>query len=1105
MAEFDEIKNADPYAFIKADDFFNYFDTNVFDTCIRQPETISFHEEDQPKIEIGGQAKEVFRRGKIFRLHEMLDDELVDQSFLLIEFIRPRVWRIRFNPAAKGQCSFKDDNSCAIVYSTMSTLIEKLDNFEQISWGVELICAPSYYILQSVMTLDNGEKRPEVQLWIQKDPFQITAIRLLGNSHPVEKLPIVSTMDEGTETHLNLQPQKGNDVAVIWKTKPKPLKYMHRGSATILSVQTPVTAHYMGFGEQGGRHLFKDKTYMNYFNFDNMMYHNVYGGGPLDDREPLYHTEPFWVEAASHSGLQSVLGTMIDNYSQTCIDVRKKHQNTLRIATRFNEFNCMIVAADKVSDLLQTYTSIVGKPSLKPRYALGYHQGCYGYDTQQMITECIDEYQKVDFPIDGIHIDVDMQKKYKTFTIDTRDGHFPKPEDMFTALREKGVKCCTNITPHINSTPDDSYSTLNQLVDNKYYITDHRSVIKGVSHPCQERYYNWNVGERAMIKPSEQRPPYDPSDDTNLSETYDTGKPFHGGVWYGGKNGTPTYYPDLNRSIVRNWWGKQYQYLFECGLEFVWQDMTSPCIAAEYGDMKSFPFRLLLNCDTGPDEVFKPKRKAIELWSLYSFNLHKATFNGLEKLHETEDSEGKHQLKWREGRRNFIIGRGSYTGSHRFAGLWTGDNSSTWNFFSISVVQVLALGMSGNAISGQDVGGFEPAPGQNDWADPQLLIRWYCAYSLLPWFRNHYTKRRNSIENPKVQRKHGKLFQEPYAFENYYKANADNFKVPREAMLFRAVLPVCRYYVRLRYSLMQLLYDAMFENAITGMPIARSMVITDDQDTTLFSENKDYTSDQYLVRNDILVAPPLRPEEEFKRHEVYLPYPDEWFPMNLRPDEEKGRALELAIDGGSYVSCECNITDEEKHVPYITPMYIREGAIIPKIRTRLSTPDWYPNGAPPPANIAPPEANPITFHVYPGKNNLYKMYLDDGISMDSEPLNRIPKVERNEGRVADNYSEVHIQQTSFIDKDKKYTRVLTVKSPWNHYDNYEKSVGLKYTAIFWHKEAVYNSKITVDLFYGEQQVVCHPEHNERARASVVTFPTNVAHDTGVTIKLTYNR
>lgn len=91
---------------------------------------------------------------------------------------------------------------------------------------------------------------------------------------------------------------------------------------------------------------------------------------------------------------------------------------------------------------------------------------------------------------------------------------------------------------------------------------------------------------------------------------------------------------------------------------------------------------------------------------------------------------------------------------------------------------------------------------------------------------NHYTKYRTFLDglHKGEMRKDGKQFQEPYAYDQHYRENMHHFHDPREAFLFRAVLPVCRYYVRLRYSLMQLLYDAMFENAITGLPVARSMV-----------------------------------------------------------------------------------------------------------------------------------------------------------------------------------------------------------------------------------------------------------------------------------------
>lgn len=123
-----------------------------------------------------------------------------------------------------------------------------------------------------------------------------------------------------------------------------------------------------------------------------------------------------------------------------------------------------------------------------------------------------------------------------------------------------------------------------------------------------------------------------------------------------------------------------------------------------------------------PDGVKKSELPAIQLWALYAFNLHKATYHGWNNNEK------------RKGKRNFIIGRGGFIGLHRFAGLWTGDNSSSWDFLRVSVAQVLSLGVSGITISGGDVGGFEPyADGK--WASPELVMRWYAAYSLLPWFR----------------------------------------------------------------------------------------------------------------------------------------------------------------------------------------------------------------------------------------------------------------------------------------------------------------------------------------------------------------------------------
>lgn len=196
---------------------------------------------------------------------------------------------------------------------------------------------------------------------------------------------------------------------------------------------------------------------------------------------------------------------------------------------------------------------------------------------------------------------------------------------------------------------------------------------------------------------------------------------------------------------------------------------------------------------------------------------------------------------------------------HRFAALWTGDNASTWDFLRMNVAQVLSLGMCGLAICGQDIGGFESESGWQKWADPELLMRWTMVGAFLPWFRNHYI------------RKGSKSFQEPWAYQ-YVDLNNVN---PVEARRFYPmVLPVCRYYIERRYRLLQLFYDAMFENTLNGMPICRSMILTDPQDHALYNDKAEFLDDQFMVRKDLLIAPLLEPQLEENaggRLDIYLP------------------------------------------------------------------------------------------------------------------------------------------------------------------------------------------------------------------------------------------
>ncbi|RPA96223.1 hypothetical protein L873DRAFT_1791713 [Choiromyces venosus 120613-1] len=915
---------------------------------------------------------------------------------------------------------------------------------------------------------------------------------------------------------------------IVWETAGVGLSWKKTGkaAATVLTSKKPGLARYMGrkrtFEKEHSYELFQWvsvklsalilRGLILSLDFDNMTYSSVYGQGPLDEREPLYHSEPFWLELNGLPNYKSQVATFVDNYSQICVDFCVNHGGEINVGTRFGPLQYFVFAGDSVAEIIQLYSSIIGRSRLKPRYVLGHHQGCYGYDTRNKVLKAGHGYVNRDIPLDGIHIDVDLQDDYRTFTIDS-ERRFSRPKEMFDELRALGIKSCTNITPVINLNPSDTYTTLQEGRENGHFIMDKRFDDGNSVVPVHKvEYICYEGGVKLLIDPVNEKGQF-PGAEYDFTKYYNNPKEaYRGGVGYGGTLGAPGHYPNLNNANTRKWWGEQYKYLFDQGLEFIWQDMTTPAIAKEYGDMKGLPFRLMVesDCWSGKDDSPEQMKPAIEIWSLYSYNLHKATYEGLNKLEK------------RKNKRNFIIGRGSYAGANKWAGLWTGDNASTWDHLHISVSQVLALGTSGNEIVGTDVGGFMPAGGFDTssggrWAEPELLIRWYCAYSMLPWFRNHYHGKRGM-----------KLFQEPWAFTDHFNSNPSGVH-EKERYLWLSVEPICRYYVKLRYSLLQLLYDAMFEHQFNGLPIARSLVITDSEDLSLLGEQDWVLDNEYMVRNDLLVCPVMHQQSVAGGHRsIYLPQPDGWYKFNLRIDDgtlrHDGVPLEKRIPGGSKFEADAHIASEPAFLPNITPMFVREGGIIPQIEVRQHT------------DHIPGKINPIFIHLYPGrKTNSYRMFLDDGISRDSAPNAyidgeevRVDYKSADEGkdRFADVdtdpeaknkfreivFEQVYIssqssppydanvnlnKQQSFNFQTKKRTLKITVPR-----DNFDPSdyIGDVITLVFWHDPSSSCTRSQEVKYEGHAWAKDH-YHNKQCNSTVVTISADLTEDEEFTISV----
>lgn len=690
---------------------------------------------------------------------------------------------------------------------------------------------------------------------------------------------------------------------------------------------TPPGAGYFGLGEKAGSQLAKNNFTFTFFNYDNFTYNGPSLGdpGPLNPTEPLYCSIPVLVEnnpfpSGAFSGAPFATGVFLDNPAQTYANVSSNDYSDMSgkyyVGSLYNELDYYFFAGNAVPDILEQYTTLTGRAPMPPRYAFGLHQGAYGYYDRYKLAAAANSYRAARIPCDGLHIDVDFQDNYRTFT--HSEEKFPNVGELFNDLHGIGFKMSTNITPIITT------NELNQ---------------EGVRAPYEQR--EALIDANALIYNTR----FDAGESPNL---------YQGGVNYGNNRGNNPYpspplqpnrdgitpltapgnYPDFGLASVREAWGRQYQHLLQdVGLDMIWQDMTCPAIdpnlPPENVYFKTFPQDLMMaqEATAADGTVTVSYLPNAQLHNSYVNNLLSATWNGINALEPT--------------RRNFIIARGGYAGMQRYAGLWTGDSASSWDFLGINIPEVLNLGMSGVPISGCDIGGFATGSGTTTQSSVvggsivggitnyELLTRWMQLGAFLPWYRNHYDG-------------YNKQFQEPYAYGEPVPTN-------------------CRKYVELRYRMMQVQYDAMYQWTQTGLPIARPLFLNDPQDAGVYG----HLNDQFFVGGDFLVAPIItqhitaNPPTSPVRG-VYLPAGSDWYAFmdNTAP-------LVAAVPGGTYISnYYADLT--------LVPIYIRAGAILPFNNLE----QW----------VGQLPENPLTINCYPGPDRwtdsaAYELYQDDGISV----------------------------------------------------------------------------------------------------------------------------
>lgn len=189
------------------------------------------------------------------------------------------------------------------------------------------------------------------------------------------------------------------------------------------------------------------------------------------------------------------------------------------------------------------------------------------------------------------------------------------------------------------------------------------------------------------------------------------GKDYEGWCWPGSAS-----YPDLFDPVVRKYYADQYlleNFKTTTKEVMFWNDMNEPSVF------------------NGPEITMLKDNLHYGGWehrhvhNLYGHMQIMATYEGL--IARSND------------RRPFILTRAHFSGSQRYATIWTGDNFAEWGHLAASIKMCLIEAVAGFSFCGADIGGFFGNP------EAELFERWYQAGAFQPFMRSHShldTKRR---------------------------------------------------------------------------------------------------------------------------------------------------------------------------------------------------------------------------------------------------------------------------------------------------------------------------------------------------------------------------
>ena len=518
-------------------------------------------------------------------------------------------------------------------------------------------------------------------------------------------------------------------------------------------------------------------------------------------------------------------GLFVDFPGKVYYDIGYSRHGLLSFHTETPDYDLYLLSGGNENAICREFRTLIGRSYIPPRWAFGLAQSRWGYKTEEDVREVARQYKEHDLPLDMICMDIEYMQDYADFTVNKE--RFPDLAKLSADLKAQGIRLVPIIDAGVRVDPNDS--TCTEGLEKGYF--------------CKKA----------------------------------DGTPFVAAVWPG-----KAYFADFLRPEVREWFGHKYKALTDCGIEGFWNDMNEPSLFYSPERLRAFlnDMAALREKDNIEQEEFFP-RVVGGAMGLMNSPADYASF-----YHEVDGQKVRHDqvhnlyggsmtraageafADLRPGQRTLLYSRSSFIGSHRYGGIWLGDNNSSWAQLLANIQMMPSVQMCGFLYSGADLCGFSSD------TTPDLALRWLEFGLLTPLMRNH------SAVGTRMQ--------------EYYR--------------FPEVLPAVRNMIRLRYALLPYLYSEFMKAALENTSYFRPLAFDypDDPDAR-------EVEDQLLLGEGLMAAP-VYVQNAHGRH-VYLPEPMKLLRLRAVDDYDE----EILPAGHHYIRC---ALDEML-------LFLRPGHIVP--------------------------------------------------------------------------------------------------------------------------------------------------------------------------------